>query len=295
MNSQIAEHMGISCRTVRRMLRVNPEYMCVDGTQTLKRHKLLDPYREQIQEFIERGFQTSQILKKLHDIFPDINIKRSTLSYFCVKLRAEIFDYAQSPAESPPPLNSKSILSPYADRIKQMLADSKPITVIFSSIKSEGYTGSYSLLQQHCHTIKPITYQVKKTVRKVKRRELVSAAWSDKTNLSEKEMIQIEASHPVFVEVKALVAEFREAYSNKDIGAVKLWCSKYSQCTFPAICSFINGLNADIDAFYNSMIYKYSNGLLEGCVNKLKAIKRSMYGRAGYALLRAKLLLSNFR
>ena len=68
---------------------------------------------------------------------------------------------------------------------------------------------------------------------------------------------------------------------------------KYSQCKFPAICSFINGINADADAFYNSMKYKYSNGLLEGSVNKLKAVKRSMYGRASFFLLKAKLLLAN--
>jgi len=65
------------------------------------------------------------------------------------------------------------------------------------------------------------------------------------------------------------------------------------QCKFPAICSFVNGINDDIDAFYNSMIYQYSNGLLKGFVNKLKAVKRSMYGRASYILLMAKLLLAN--
>jgi len=292
MESQIAEQMGISRRTVNRMLHATPEHMCVDGTQTRKTHKLLDPYKEQIQEFIERGFQTSQILAKLQGMFPGIHIKRTTLSDFCVKLRAELFDYIQSPERSPPPLSNDSILLPYADRIKGMLADNKQITVIFATVKSEGYTGSYSLLQQHCHHAKPITYRTKKVMRKVKRRELVTMAWSGKSNLDESEIEFMEANYPIFVEIKGIIAEFREAYSTKDIDAVKLWCAKYGQCKFPAICSFINGINADADAFYNSMKYEYSNGLLEGCVNKLKAVKRSMYGRASYALLRAKLLLS---
>ena len=118
--------------------------------------------------------------------------------------------------------------------------------------------------------------------------------WSGKTDLSDKDITYIEDNYPVLCEIRAIIAEFRTAYSQKDIDAVRIWCDKYSQCKFPAIVSFINGINADTDAFYNSMKFEYSNGLLEGSVNKLKAVKRSMYGRASYLLLRAKLLLANF-
>jgi len=275
------------------MLEVNPEHLCVDGTQTRNPRKFLDPYREQIQELLERGFRPTQILRKLQEMYPGVTIKRTTLNDYCVKLRAELFEYTQSPAEDAPALNEGSILFPYAENIKQMLADGKPITVIFAVIKSAGYAGSYSLLQQHCHRIKPATYRAKKMTRKVKRRALVAAAWSGKSGLSEAGIAHIETNYPIYGEIKSIVSEFREAYTNKDIAAVKLWCDRYAQCKFPAICSFIKGINADADAFYNSMIYQYSNGLLEGCVNKLKVAKRSMYGRASCELLRAKLLLAN--
>lgn len=265
----------------------------MDGTQTRKTHKLLDPYKRQIQELIERGFQPSQILARLREIYPEVRIKRTTLSDFCVKLRAELFDYTQTPAKSPLTLSENSILSPYADKIRLMLNDNKPITVIFAVIKTEGYPGSYSLLQQYCRNIKPPVYRLKKAMRKVRRRDLTSAVWSDKSSLSEQDMSYIETQHPILGEIKSIITEFREAFSRKDIGAVVDWCDKYSQCQFPAICSFINGINADTDAFFNSMKYEYSNGLLEGFVNKLKAVKRSMFGRASYGLLRAKLLLAN--
>ena len=293
MDSQIAEQMGISRRTVKRMLCVSPEHMCVDGTQTRKTHKLLDPYKEQIQELIERGFQTSQILTKLQEKFPDVRVKRTTLSDFCVKLRAELFEYAQSPAEDAPTLSEASILSPYIDKIGEMLADNKPMTIIFAAIKTEGYPGSYSLLQQYCLTIKPLVYRTKKAMRKINRRDLTTVVWSDKTDLSETDILYIETHYPVIGEIKNIISEFRTAYTQKDVEAAKTWCDKYAQCKFPAICSFIKGINADADAFYNSMKYEYNNGLLEGCVNKLKAIKRAMYGRASYVLLRAKLLLAN--
>ena len=267
--------------------------MCVDGSQTRKGYKKLDPYRRQIQELVERGFMPSQILKKLQEMIPGVNIKRTTLSDYCVKLRTELFEYTQSPAENVLDLSSDSILSPYTDKISLMLSCDKMITVIFATIKADGYTGSYTLLQQYCQRVKPITYKKKKAFNKVKRKDLVTVAWSGKSDLTEADLKYIEDNYPVFLEIKSVIAEFRTAYSNKDIDAVKQWADKYAQCDFPAICSFINGINADANAFYNSLKYKYSNGLLEGCVNKLKAVKRSMYGRASYALLRAKLLLAN--
>lgn len=57
--------------------------------------------------------------------------------------------------------------------------------------------------------------------------------------------------------------------------------------------SFMNGLNRDIDAVKNAIRYKCNNGLAEGHVNKLKVIKRIMYGRNKFKLLRTKLLFNN--
>jgi len=274
------------------MLDANPAHICIDGTQTRKTRCLLEPYKQQIQELIEKGFQTSQILKRLQAAYPNIKFKRTTLSGFCVKLRTELYEYSECPAEDTV-LNGDSILVPYEDRIKIMLAAGKPVTEILSAIEPEGYRGSYSLLQQYCRTIRPITYRRKKSTHRVKRRDIAGVIWSGGGKISPEDMSYIEAKNPVITEIKAIVEEFRTAYSQKDVDAAKSWSAKYSQCQFPAICSFINGINADADAFYNSIKYEFSNGLLEGCVNKLKTVKRSMFGRAGYMLLRAKLLLAN--
>lgn len=54
--------------------------------------------------------------------------------------------------------------------------------------------------------------------------------------------------------------------------------------------SFVTGLQRDHDAIDNALTLKYSNGPTEGNVNRLKLIKRTMYGRASFALLRKKVL-----
>jgi len=43
----------------------------------------------------------------------------------------------------------------------------------------------------------------------------------------------------------------------------------------------------------NAIDYTQSNGIIEGLVNKLKTIKRMMYGRAGLELLKRKMVLTN--
>ena len=222
-DSQIADCMDISRRTVRRLLAVNPALMCVDGTQTRRRHKMLDPYRKHIQELLEHGFQPSQILKKLKELFPGVPIKRTTLNDYCVKLREEIYDVIQIPQTETQDFSDESILMPHMDKIKSMLAENKLITQIFEIIRDEGYIGSYSLLQQACQKIKPKRYRMKKATQKVKRRDMVSAVWIG-GGLSQQHMDFIKGQHPIFCEIERIFSEFRTAYSKKDIEAVQSWC-----------------------------------------------------------------------
>ena len=53
---------------------------------------------------------------------------------------------------------------------------------------------------------------------------------------------------------------------------------------------FAEGLMQDFDAVNNALLLPWSNGQVEGQVNRLKLIKRQMYGRAGFDLLRKRVL-----
>lgn len=57
------------------------------------------------------------------------------------------------------------------------------------------------------------------------------------------------------------------------------------------VASFANKLPADIKAIKNAIRYPFTNGPMEGCNNKVKAVKRSMYGRAKDDLLLIKITL----
>ncbi|MCI1349975.1 MAG: transposase, partial [Prevotella sp.] len=57
--------------------------------------------------------------------------------------------------------------------------------------------------------------------------------------------------------------------------------------------TFLIGIKRDYKAVVNTIKYNVTNGITEGFVNKLKVVKRSMYGRASIELLRNKLVLEH--
>jgi transposase len=53
---------------------------------------------------------------------------------------------------------------------------------------------------------------------------------------------------------------------------------------------FVRTVRRDVDAVTNALTERWSNGQTEGQINRLKTLKRAMYGRAGAELLRARML-----
>ena len=75
---------------------------------------------------------------------------------------------------------------------------------------------------------------------------------------------------------------------NTDVTSFKKMCLKTWHKS--KINSFANLIESDFEAVKNAIIYNYSNGVTEGFNNKTKVIKRQMYGRCGFELLRLKIL-----
>jgi transposase len=65
------------------------------------------------------------------------------------------------------------------------------------------------------------------------------------------------------------------------------------QATGPhELCGFSRNLRRDWDAVHAGLTKRWSSGFVEGHVNKLNVIKRQMYGRANFDLLRKRVLLA---
>ncbi|MBC8061321.1 MAG: transposase [Clostridiaceae bacterium] len=86
------------------------------------------------------------------------------------------------------------------------------------------------------------------------------------------------------------VQSFREIIRNKDSDSLLNWINVNIKSEIVHIKKFSQSLKKDAKAVINTLKYEYTNALLEGHVNRLKNIKRMMYGRANFDLLRQRVL-----
>ena len=68
------------------------------------------------------------------------------------------------------------------------------------------------------------------------------------------------------------------------------WLEDVGKSKIDALTGFANGIKQDLAAVTNALSLPWSNGQVEGQVNRLKLIKRQMYGRANFDLLRRRVL-----
>jgi transposase len=74
---------------------------------------------------------------------------------------------------------------------------------------------------------------------------------------------------------------------------LETWLSLVEKSMLPELKSFAKGIQQDKAAVFAGLTLPWNNGPLEGHVNRLKLIKRSMYGRAKLRLLRQRVLRSS--
>ncbi|MFO7891968.1 MAG: ISL3 family transposase [bacterium] len=95
---------------------------------------------------------------------------------------------------------------------------------------------------------------------------------------------------PQINQMEKLVKKFKVLFLEKKDGLLKEWIDEASQSE-SRLQNFAKNLLKDFEAVNNAVITPYSNGQVEGQVNRLKNIKRMMYGRASFELLRNMVLI----
>jgi transposase len=88
-----------------------------------------------------------------------------------------------------------------------------------------------------------------------------------------------------------LAQDFRTMVTKRQVHVLGRWLEDAKASGIKELQSLATGILRDFDAVRSALATKYSNGQTEGKVNKLKCIKRQMYGRAKFDLLRQRMLL----
>ncbi len=66
---------------------------------------------------------------------------------------------------------------------------------------------------------------------------------------------------------------------------LRQWLHEATHCKLSEYQKMASSLEMELDAVENALTHRWSNGVVEGHVNRLKMLKRQMYGRAGFELL----------
>ena len=184
------------------------------------------------------------------------------------------------------------------DLYKNTIIDSNnkgySLKVIKDIIKKDGYMGSDSLLRRYLAKIKKERIEVTQIEHTVERTTLISLLYKEiehVKNITNEMFTQVIKIFPEVGKIYAIVTEFKEIMFSKKENKLDEWINKTRKLNIPEITSFINGIERDIVAVKNGIKYDYNNGLAEGSVNKIKVIKRIMYGRCSFELLKQKVLL----
>jgi len=104
---------------------------------------------------------------------------------------------------------------------------------------------------------------------------------------------QIVAQHPDLASAVELADEFLRLLRQRQGDAFKAWLMKALKSSLKPFQTFAEGLFDDYAAVKASMISNVSNGPVEGLNNRLKMLKRQMYGRAGLELLSKRFILTS--
>jgi transposase len=91
--------------------------------------------------------------------------------------------------------------------------------------------------------------------------------------------------------VLALSQQFQTMVREKQGQNLPIWHEVVAESGIRPLIHFAQGLKADLAAVSAALTLPWSNGVTEGHVNRLKMIKRQMYGRANFDLLRKRVLL----
>lgn len=123
------------------------------------------------------------------------------------------------------------------------------------------------------------------------------AAWMllHPERVKEEERMVVERLCRLFPGLKAaqaLALDFARIARQRTAEGLPAWLRAAARSELKEFVGFARGISEDFEAVKNALTYEWSNGQLEGQVNRLKMIKRQMYGRAKFDLLRARVLHS---
>lgn len=168
---------------------------------------------------------------------------------------------------------------------------------LWREIKAQGFTGSaqsvYRLVSKYpkdapANKLPPPLKVKTWSARKVSL--LMSQPFEDQDEETQTFLRTLYRICPAANTASQLARKFKDMTDRRRKRKLDAWIETAQNSGIPAMKNFAKGILQDYDAVKAAVSMKWSNGQVEGQVNRLKNIKRQMYGRASFELLRKRVL-----
>jgi transposase len=198
-------------------------------------------------------------------------------------------------------------LAPYADYLSQRWDQGcRKGLQLWRDVCEQGYRGPRSAIWPVVHRLRqgltPIGETDLPARRRLIRRPLsprrMAGVWlrraADRTEAEQRALRRLLELAPEARLAFNLSERFTSFLREGHAAALGPWLEDAASSGLPEFRSFATGLQRDKAAIVAAISSPYSNGQTEGQVTKLKLLKRSMYGRASFELLRRRVLLAAY-
>jgi transposase len=169
-------------------------------------------------------------------------------------------------------------------------------SLLFAEIREQGYRGSLGTVLGYLRPFRASAVAPPAVPRPPTVRDVVAVMLRHPDTLDADDQLalkQVRARCPHLDDVADHVSGFAEMMAGRHGERLDAWTSRVEADDQPDLHRFANGVRRDYDAVLNGLTLEHSSGAVEGSVNRIKMIKRQMYGRAGFELLRKRVLLAS--
>jgi transposase len=186
-----------------------------------------------------------------------------------------------------------TLVDPYRDYLRKRRAEEPgvPVQQLLREIRERGYQGSSNLLVRYVNQGRLDSGRPHLSPRRAAR---ILLTRPDRLTPGQQETLAgLEGACPEMTALTSLITSFASLLvpSPGNDARLRQWITDARDADLPHVHSFTRGLDLDIQAATAALTMPYHNGRTEGVNTRTKLIKRQMYGRAGFTLLRHRILL----
>jgi transposase len=201
--------------------------------------------------------------------------------------------------------NRTTNLDPFLGQVDQMWNQGiTNATAIAGALRSLGFTGDVQTIRRYLRPLRPVRNGQGRESGQIKRqapakpvpkpREISRWLLTHPEHLYEGDKLALkqvtsQCAHPERLEEH--VRRFAMMMTQLRGAELPTWLETAEAADLPASRSFATGLRRDLTVVANGLTLPYSSGAVEGNVNRIKMLKRQMFGRARFDLLRLRILL----